>query len=83
MIRPGSIDMICNVPMDLGSHENYADWSDEKRAELLAKLMTAQQERERVKAQADKKRSELVASARAKLTDEEIQAIYEDAAEYP
>lgn len=66
--------------MDYGpikpTQENYADWSETKRAEMQAACKAESEAFDKEKAELQKAQDVLVESARGKLTEEEFQAVY-------
>lgn len=56
--------------------ENYADWTDEKRAAVRVEAKARQAREEQERREEDERRARLIATSRAKLTDEEYEAVY-------
>jgi hypothetical protein len=62
-------------------HENYADWTEEHRAEVLAATQARVRGREEVRLAELEERRKLLARAKLKLTEEEYNAIRSDTLE--
>jgi len=71
--------MIRSMPVVPGSHENYAEWTDEQRAHALAVVERSSEEHEKAEAAERSARLKLVEQAKAKLTEEEYEAIVDTA----
>ena len=61
--------------VDYSHYENYSEWSDEKRAEVKAKLAAERAELARLEKLEEDEIKALCISAKAKLTKEEYDAI--------
>jgi len=79
-IPPGYCVRACPFPAD-GCKENFADWSPEKRAEVKAKRVAETEEARREYQLEIDARNALVESARAKLTEDEFDAVVDWARE--
>lgn len=64
-----------SLPRPFGSHENYADWTDEQRAARLAKNDREREEHEKRRKSERDARQALVDRAKEKLTEEEFNAV--------
>lgn len=64
------------APIHSEGHQNYADWSEDQRAAVREKYAQRRRALERNKRLFD--REELVDKARAKLTIEEFEAVYNE-----
>lgn len=62
---------------DYSNVEDFSAWSDKKRASVLAETIRKRDEYKSAQNKYYTKRSELVAAARAKLTEEEFSAVWE------
>jgi hypothetical protein len=70
---------IRGMPLGAGAHENYAEWTDEQRARVLAAAKQTYEEYKKVKEAEHFARLKLVEQAKAKLTEEEYEAIVVEA----
>lgn len=75
IIRKGDGDFFRSMPRDADSHENYADWTDERRAAVLDENTRKSQEYEKQRDTKRDARRALVAQAKEKLTEEEFEAV--------
>lgn len=70
-----------SMPYGADAHENYADRTDEQRAARLAKNVQEREEYEKQRKAERDARQVLVDRAKAKLTEEEFNAVLRYAAE--
>jgi len=64
-----------------GSHENYADWSEEYRRAVREVYAAEDRKRKTVEAEDRARRDALVEQARVKLTKEEFDAVFDSGVE--
>jgi len=72
---------VCRM-MKMDSGEDYSKWSDEKRAEVWAETLRKREEYETERCERQKAQDILIESARAKLTEEEFDAVFESGRDY-
>jgi hypothetical protein len=66
------------MPVDAGSYENYANWSDEHRRGVLEAYEESVRQAKAAEEKRRAHRDTLVAQARDKLTVEEFEAVYDN-----
>jgi hypothetical protein len=65
------------MPVPAGSHENYADWTEEHRHEVRKAFEKEAQQQKAAEQAESARRDALVEQARGKLTAEEFEAVYD------